>query len=89
MDDQLIFWYRCSTGQESVRIHRLTTSHGPVFLVNSRFPQFSAPLTATTSTWRQQLRSPFFQSYGGILPSSFTMILSIASVYSTNPPVSV
>ena len=26
-----------STGQASVRIHRLTTSHGPVFLVNSRF----------------------------------------------------
>jgi hypothetical protein len=34
--------YPSSTGQESVRIHRLATSHGPVFLVNSRFPLVSA-----------------------------------------------
>src|SRR5674476_663288 len=31
-----------STGQASVRIHRLATSHGPVFLVNSRFSLVSA-----------------------------------------------
>src|SRR5690349_16685383 len=33
---------RSCTGQASVRIHRLATWHGPVFLVNSRFPLVSA-----------------------------------------------
>ena len=36
-----------------------------------------------------RIRSPLSRSYGGILPSSFTTILSIASVFSTYPPVSV
>ena len=36
-----------------------------------------------------QIRSPLSRSYGGILPSSFTTILSIALVFSTYPPVSV
>src|SRR4029079_19742719 len=31
-----------STGQASVGIHRLATWHGPVFLVNSRYPLVSA-----------------------------------------------
>jgi hypothetical protein len=34
-------------------------------------------------------RSPFSRSYGGILPSSFTTVLSRAWVCSTSPPVSV
>ena len=36
-----------------------------------------------------QHRSPFSQSYGGILPSSFNTILSSALVFSTCLPVSV
>ena len=36
-----------------------------------------------------RIRSPLSRSYGGILPSSFTTILSIALVFSTYPPVSV
>src|SRR5690606_8992240 len=39
---------RSSTGQASVRIHRLATSHGPVFLVNSRFSLVSAAVPAST-----------------------------------------
>ena len=35
------------------------------------------------------LEDPLFRSYGVSLPSSLTMILSSASVYSTQPPVSV
>ena len=38
--------YRSSTGQASVRIHRLATRHGPVFLVNSRFSLVSAAVQA-------------------------------------------
>jgi hypothetical protein len=34
-------------------------------------------------------RYPFSRSYGVNLPSSFNTVLSIASVYSTSPPVSV
>src|SRR5699024_1115112 len=82
--------YPSSTGQASVRIHRLTSSHGPVFLINSRFSLASA---TTTSTSPSQLGSPgwspFSRSYGGILPSSLTTILSITCVFSTRPPVSV
>ena len=32
---------------------------------------------------------PFFRSYGAILPSSLTRVISITSVFSTCPPVSV
>ena len=35
------------------------------------------------------MRSSFFQSYGGNLPSSLTTVLPIALVFSTRPPVSV
>ena len=58
----------------------LTTLQRAVFLVNSRLTQF----TATTLRWH-----PFFRSYGARLPSSLTMFLSRAWVYSTHPPVSV
>ena len=34
-------------------------------------------------------RAPFSRSYGGILPSSFNIVLSSALVFSTCPPVSV
>ena len=35
------------------------------------------------------MRSSFFRSYGGNLPSSLTIVLPIALVFSTYPPVSV
>ena len=51
-----------------------------MFLVNSRLSHFSAaPL----------LERPLFRSYGVNLPSSLTMNLSSASVFSTRPRVSV
>jgi hypothetical protein len=34
-------------------------------------------------------RHPFSRSYGVILPSSLTIVLPIALVFSTHPPVSV
>jgi len=60
------------------------TSQSPVFLVNSRHPHFCAPRSRLPG-----IRAPFFRSYGGNLPSSFTIVLSSALVYSTSPPVSV
>ena len=53
-------------------------------MVNSRHPLFCAP--------RKYLRTNeacLSRSYGGNLPSSFDTVLSIASVCSTGPPVSV
>ena len=55
-----------------------------MFLVNSRHP-----LVCATPLWLPKGRSPFSRSYGGILPSSFNIVLSSALVYSTSPPVSV
>jgi hypothetical protein len=55
-----------------------------VFLINSRHP-----LLCATPHWLPNERSPFSRSYGGILPSSFNVVLSSALVYSTSPPVSV
>jgi hypothetical protein len=55
-----------------------------VFLVNSRHPQLCAPHPGLPRN-----RAPFFRSYGGILPSSFNTVLSVAWVCSTSPPVSV
>src|SRR5699024_8127385 len=81
--------YPSSTGQASVRIHRLTTSHGPVFLVNSRFSLVSATTPSSHRTGVHRTWPPFSRSYGGNLPSSLTTVLSIASVFSTRPPVSV
>jgi hypothetical protein len=55
-----------------------------VFLVNSRYP-----LLCATPSWLPTKGSPFFRSYGCNLPSSFSIVLSSALVYSTCPPVSV
>ena len=55
-----------------------------MFLVNSRPPLVCAP-----RTWLPKHGAPFSRSYGGILPSSFNIVLSSALVYSTCPPVSV
>ena len=55
-----------------------------MFLVNSRHPQLCAPTHWLPNRW-----APLSRSYGGILPSSFNIVLSSALVYSTCPPVSV
>ena len=55
-----------------------------MFLVNSRYPLACAPALKLPSR-----RASFFRSYGGILPSSFSIVLSSALVCSTCPPVSV
>ena len=55
-----------------------------MFLVNSRHPLVCAP-----RPWLPKDGAPFSRSYGGILPSSFNIVLSSALVYSTSPPVSV
>ena len=60
------------------------TSQSPVFLVNSRHPLVCAP-----RRWLPNNGAPFSRSYGGILPSSFNIVLSSALVCSTSPPVSV
>ena len=56
--------YPSSTGQASVRIHRLATSHGPVFLVNSRFPLVSAALHASRAN-RYTLQAPLLPKLRG------------------------
>jgi hypothetical protein len=55
-----------------------------VFLVNSCHPLVCAP-----STCLRRSRASLSRSYGGKLPSSFSVILSSALVCSTSPPVSV
>jgi hypothetical protein len=55
-----------------------------MFLVNSRYP-----LVCATPNWLPKRRHPIFRRYGVNLPSSFNIVLSIALVCSTSPPVSV
>jgi hypothetical protein len=55
-----------------------------VFLLNSRYP-----LLCATHPCLRKNGSRFFRSYAGNLPSSFSIVLSSAWVYSTSPPVSV
>ena len=61
-------------------ILHLSISHSPVFLLNSCLDLFSAP---------QLPEDPFSRSYGVSLPSSLTVNLPSALVYSTRPRVSV
>ena len=61
-------------------ILHLTISHSPVFLLNSCLDLFSAP---------HSREDPFFRSYGVNLPSSLTVNLPSALVYSTRLRVSV
>ena len=60
-----------------------------MFLVNSRYPRFSA----TPQSSRREAFHPkghtFSRSYGVNLPSSLTRVLSSALGYSPHPPVSV
>ena len=55
-----------------------------MFLVNSRYPLLCAP-----PPWLPRSGSRLSRSYAGNLPSSFDIVLSSASVFSTSPPVSV
>jgi hypothetical protein len=72
------------TGQASDRIRRLSTSHSPVFLLNSRYP-----LLCATPLRLPGEGSRLSRSYASNLPSSFSIVLSSALVCSTSPPVSV
>ena len=47
------------------------------------------PLVCAPSTRLRAQRASLFRSYGGKLPSSFSIVLSSALVFSTSPPVSV
>ena len=60
-----------------------------MFLVNSRYPLVCATLVSSDREDRHQKGSSFSRSYGGNLPSSLTIVLPIALVFSTRPPVSV
>ena len=55
-----------------------------MFLLNSRHP-----LLCATRHWLPNDRSRLSRSYASNLPSSFSIVLSSAWVYSTSPPVSV
>ena len=61
-------------------ILHLSISHSPVFLLNSCLDLFSAP---------RSREDPLSLSYGASLPSSLTVNLPSALVYSTRPRVSV
>ena len=67
--------------QVSGCIHGLSTSHSPVFLLNSCLDLFSAPALTR--------RDPLSRSYRVNLPSSLTVNHPSALVYSTRPRVSV
>ena len=58
-------------------------------MVNSRLGQFSVAGPGSGGKPLHLARHPFSRSYGAILPSSLTMVLPIALVCSTHPPVSV
>ena len=58
-------------------------------MVNSRYPLVCATLVSSDRADLHQQGSSFFRSYGGNLPSSLTIVLPIALVFSTRPPVSV
>ncbi len=58
-------------------------------MVNSRLGRFAAAPSGSRSKSFHRRGHPFSRSYGVVLPSSLTMVLPIASVCSTRPPVSV
>ncbi len=60
-----------------------------MFLINSRSHLVSAALQSSESKSPHLKGRTFSRSYGTILPSSFTRVLSSALVFSTCPPVSV
>ena len=60
-----------------------------MFLVNSRPSRFSAATSCSSSKSNHNLWRPFSRSYGTILPSSLTMVISNTLGYSPRLPVSV
>jgi hypothetical protein len=58
-------------------------------LVNSRLGLFTAAPLGSDGKRRHPLGRPFSRSYGAILPSSLTRVISITLVFSTCLPVSV
>ena len=60
-----------------------------MFLLNSRSHLVSAASSRSKRKALHNQRRTFSRSYGTILPSSFTRVLSCALVFSTCPPVSV
>ena len=58
-------------------------------MINSRLDLFAAADPGSGSKSLHPGRHPFSRSYGAVLPSSLTVVLPIASVCSTRPPVSV
>ena len=60
-----------------------------MFLLNSCSHLVSSASNSSESKSRHHHRRTFSRSYGTILPSSFTRVLSSALVFSTRPPVSV
>ncbi len=60
-----------------------------MFLINSRLDLSTAAAPGSGGMPHHPKRHPFSRSCGVILPSSLTMVLPIALVCSTHPPVSV
>lgn len=60
-----------------------------MFLINSRLGRFAAAPSRSGREGPHGRGRSFSRSYGAIMPSSLTMVLPIASVCSTRPPVSV
>ena len=60
-----------------------------MFLINSCSHLVSATLNSSIREGLHRQERTFSRSYGTILPSSFTRVLSSALVFSTRPPVSV
>jgi hypothetical protein len=60
-----------------------------VFLINSCSHLVSATPSSSIRKGLHRQERTFSRSYGTILPSSFTRVLSSALVFSTRPPVSV
>src|SRR6185369_13156338 len=60
-----------------------------VFLVNSRYRHFSATPSSFTCVSLHQKGHTFSRSYGVILPSSLTSVISITLGFSPHPPESV
>ena len=70
-------------------IRLLSNLQSAVFLINSRSHLVSSTTFSSRSKSGHQKWRTFSRSYGAILPSSFTRVLSSALVFSTRPPVSV
>src|SRR5699024_10118040 len=72
-----------SPGRRQSIYLNLTSSHGPVLLINSRFPLFSATHHSSHRKDDHHSGPPFFRSCGDNLPSSLTTAIRNALVFST------